>query len=60
LELTLWEHLWGLFIELMNEMLDFIGVDIDALFEKALRDEKTEKRLIKVLQLLNEESKKAA
>jgi hypothetical protein len=60
LELTLWERLWGLFMELMNEMLDFMGVDINALFEKALRDEKTEKRLIKVLQLLNEESKIAA
>jgi len=60
LELTLWERLWGLFIELMNQMLDFLGVDIDALLEKALRDEKTEMRLIKVLQLLSEEHEKAA
>jgi hypothetical protein len=60
LELTLWERLWGLFIELMNEVLEFLGVDIETLIENTLRDEKTEKRLIKVLQLLDEESKNAA
>jgi hypothetical protein len=60
LELTLWERLWGLFIELMNQMLEFLGVDIESLLEKALRDEKTEIRLIKVLQLLSEEHEMAA
>jgi DDE superfamily endonuclease len=60
LELTLWERLWGLFIELMNEILEFLGVDIETLIENALRDEATEKRLIKILQLLDDESKNAA
>jgi len=60
LELTLWERLWGIFIELMNEILEFLGIDIETLIENALRDEKTEKRLIKILQLLDQESKNAA
>jgi hypothetical protein len=60
LELTLWERLWGIFIELMNEIMGLIGTDVDTLIEKALRDEKTETRLIKILQLFDEESKKAA
>jgi len=60
LELTLWERLWGLFIELMNEMLEFMDIDLEKLMEKAVRDEKTEKRLIRVLQLLDEEYKNVA
>jgi len=38
-------------------MLEFMSVDLEKLMEKAVRDEKTEKRLIRVLQLLDEESK---
>jgi hypothetical protein len=60
LELTLWERLWGLFLELMNEMFDFLGIDVDALMSKAMKDEKTEQRIVKILKLLYEESEKAA
>jgi hypothetical protein len=60
LELTLWERLWGFFIELMNELMELMDTDLEMLMEKAMQNEKTEKRLIKVLQLLDQESKEAA
>jgi hypothetical protein len=60
LELTLWERLWGFFIELINELMELMDIDLEMLMEKAMQSEKTEKRLIKVMQLLDEESKKVA
>jgi hypothetical protein len=60
LELTLWERLWGCFIKLLNELMELLGFDLERVIEKALYDKKSEEYLIKVLQLVNEETKNAA
>jgi predicted nucleic acid-binding Zn finger protein len=49
LEQTLDKRLWGLFLELLNEICELLEMDVEDLFEKTLTNPKTEKLVAKML-----------
>ena len=54
IEFTLWERLWGLFIELQASILKKWNVDLEALMETVILDESEQLFLIAILERQSE------
>jgi hypothetical protein len=54
-ELNLWEKLWGLFQELLQEIIELLEIDIDKIMEKIVTEKPGQKKILLLLEKLNEE-----
>jgi hypothetical protein len=54
IELTLWERIWGLFIELQSSILKAWGIDLEKVINNAIEDE----ALLKILNIILEQQAK--
>ena len=50
IEFTLWERLWGLFIELQASIFNKLNVDLEALMETVILNESEQMFLIAILE----------
>jgi hypothetical protein len=52
-ELTLWEKLWGLFLEIIELLAELFDTDIEDLLQKVIADDRGEEKLILILSCLH-------
>jgi len=54
LELTLWERILKIFINLLHQLLDILGIDLDQTIETLFESEKSATKILTLLKALNE------
>ena len=56
-ELTLYDKLWKVFIEIINLIIELFGIDFKDIMEKMYHDEKYETKIIKICNAIDEENR---
>ena len=56
-ELTLYEKLWKVFIDLVNIIIELFNIDIDEIMKKIMRDTDYEDNILKILNALDKKNK---
>ncbi len=59
-ELTLYEKLWKVFLDLINIIIELFNVDIDDVMKKIMCDSDYEDKIWKILNILNNKNKTQA
>ncbi len=56
-ELTLYDKLWKIFVEIINLIIELFGIDFQQIMEKMYNDEKYETKIIKICNALDNENR---
>ena len=54
IELTLWERILEIFIKMLRQLLEILNIDIEETMEKLIQNDEASKRLLAMLNALNE------